>query len=137
MSNRPTGITILAVLATIAGLLMLFFGGFETLMGPLIGEEIAKQGDDLAGADYGVVFTFMGVVLIALGIFQLIAAYGLFTLKSWAWMLTVVMQVLGLIVNGLKLTGPEGGAAVVSIVIAAGILYYMFRPHVKQAFGRT
>jgi energy-converting hydrogenase Eha subunit G len=52
-------------------------------------------------------------------------------------MLTVVMQVLGLIVNGLKLTGPEGGAAVVSIVISAGILYYIFRPHVKQAFGRT
>lgn len=137
MSNRPTGITILAILALIGGLYLLFIGGFSTVIGPMVGLEMTTQTDDATAMAVGGAMTIMGIGTLVVGIFQLVAAYGLFTLKSWAWILMVIMQVLSLIMNGFKLTAPDKTPAVVAVVIAAVILYYLFRPTVKQAFGRT
>ena len=137
MSQRPTGVTVLAVLALIGGLIMVFFGGFEAMLGPMLGEEMARQSGEAADAAVGGVMAFMGVGFLVVGIVQLVTAYGLFTLKSWAWMLAVVLQFIALVMNGLQLTGDKMGAAVISMLIAIGILYYLFRPHVKQAFGRS
>jgi len=137
MSNRPTGITILAILALLGGLYLLFIGGFSTIIGPMMGQEMTTQTDDATAMAVGGAMTIMGIGLLAVGIFQLVAAYGLFTLKSWAWMLMVIMQVLSLIMNGFRLAGPDKSPAIVAIVVAAAIMYYLFRPNVKQAFGRT
>jgi len=137
MSNRPTGITILAILALLGGLYLLFMGGFSTILGPMVGQEMTAQTDDATAMAVGGAMTVMGIGMLAIGVFQLVAAYGLFTLKSWAWMLMVITQVLSLIMHGFSLTAPDKTPAVVAIVIAAAILYYLFRPNVKQAFGRT
>ena len=137
MTQRPTGITILAVLAVIGGLLSLFFGGFMALIGPGMSVEMATQSDDPMAPAVGGFMAVVGVALLLHGVLQLVTAYGLFTLKGWAWMLAVIVQVFSLVVNGLQLFQGQVGGAVVAILIAAGILYYLFRPHVKQAFGRV
>lgn len=135
---RPTGVTVIAVLCLIGGILgilgavsLLFFGG-------AMGTGGAAAGDgQTAGLGAGM-FIIGGVGLIA-SIFNLIVAYGLFTLKGWAWIVAVVLQVLHIVTNGANmLQGVKGiGSVIVGIVIAAVILYYLFQPHVKQAFGKA
>ena len=137
MSERPTGITILAVLAVIGGIISLFFGGFMAFLGPPMGVEMTKETDEALGAAFGGAMMAMGIAFVVHGLLQLVTAYGLFTLKGWAWLLAVVMQVLSLVLNGIQLFRGEVGGAVIAVVIAGGILYYLFRPHVKQAFGRA
>jgi len=137
MSNRPTGVTILAVLAVIGGLLALFFGGFMAFLGPAVGVEMTKQTGEAASAVYGGAMAFLGFAFVIQGLIQLVTAYGLFTLKGWAWLLAVVMQVFSLALNGIQLFRGQIGSSVIALLIAAGILYYLFRLHVKRAFGRA
>jgi len=137
MSNRPTGVTILAILALIGGLISLFLGGFETLLGPQVGEEMSKQTTDTSAAAYGSAITVMGIGLLFHGVLQLITAFGLFALKAWAWLLAVVMQVLSLVLNGMQLAADFNAGVVTGGIVALIILYYLYRPHVKQAFGRA
>ena len=136
MSERPTGVTILAVLAVIGGLIALSFGGFMAFLGPAVGVEMTKQTSDASAAAYGGMMAFLGIAFVVQGLIQLVTAYGLFTLKGWAWLLAVVMQVFSLALNGIQLFRGQIGGAVIGVLIAAGILYYLFRPHVKRAFGR-
>jgi len=86
--------------------------------------------------------TISGVVLLALGIAYLALAYGFWTLKPWAWMLGVALAVISIawtvlnaVMSGDIVAGLTGG--IISIVISAIILYYLFQPNVKAAFGRS
>jgi hypothetical protein len=64
-----------------------------------------------------------------------IVAYGLLKSMRWAWTLTVVLSIIGIVLNAISLvTGNLGG--IVSIIISGIILYYIYRPHVKSYFGR-
>ncbi len=49
----------------------------------------------------------------------------------------VVVQVLTLVSHGFSIFQGQLAGAVVGILIAGGILYYLLRPHVKAAFGRS
>ena len=67
-----------------------------------------------------------------------LSTYGAWTLQPWGWTLGIVGVVIGLIINTLYiLNGSEIGSQIVSIAISAVILYYLFTPAVKQAFGRA
>ena len=137
MSDRPTGITILAVLAVIGGILNLAFGGFVALLGPAVGTEMAQQTDATSSYAVGGAIAVLGIGLAILGLLYLITAYGLFTLKGWAWLLAVIVQVLSVIVNGIQVINSQAGSSIVAVLIAGAILFYLFRPHVKAAFGRS
>ena len=137
MPERPTGVTILAVLAVIGGLISLCFGGFMAFLGPAVGVGMTQQTGAAVGAAYGGLMAAMGIAFVIHGLLQLVTAYGLFTLKGWAWLLAVAMQVLSLVLNGIQIFRGQVGGAVIAILIAGGILYYLFRPHVQQAFGRA
>jgi len=137
MSERPTGITILAVLAVIGGLFSLVYGGFMTFTGPAMGVEMGKQmGDATAGGAFGGLWTALGIAFLTLALLQFVTAYGLFALKRWAWLLAVAMQAVSVMLNGIQLFRGQVAGSVIAVAIAVGILYYLFRPHVKRAFGR-
>ena len=54
----------------------------------------------------------------------------------WAWILTVVLSIISIVLNAISLaTGNLGG--IVSIIISGIILYYLYRPHVKAYFGKV
>ena len=134
MSNqpmaRPTGVTILAVLAAIGG----FFG-------LLAGLTVLGVGGFLIGAGggiYGGLATIAGLVILTQAVLALAFAYGAWTLKPWAWVLGVAAWVLSLILSAYAVvSGGSIGDQVVSVAIAAIILYYLFTPQVKAAFGRA
>ena len=136
--TRPTGVTVLAVLTLIGGILGVFAGAGMLFFGGATGATGAASGDgSMAGLGAGLLI-LGGVGLIA-SILNLFVAYGLFTLKQWAWTVAVVLQFVHIVINGANLLqGLKGvGSVIVAIVIAAVILYYLFQPHVKQAFGKA
>ena len=127
---RPTGVTILAVLAAIGGVLGLL-GGIA-LLG--LGGLAAAGGSGLL-ASYGAIF---GILAIVQGALALAFAYGAWTLQPWAWMLGIVAFGISLALSVLNVVGGGNiGSQAISIVIGIAIIYYLFTPAVKQAFGRA
>lgn len=97
------------------------------------GLAVGAGGGFLAGF-----MTIFGLVVLAQAVLLLAFAYGAWTLQPWGWTLGIVGVVIGLIINALYiLNGSEIGSQIVSIAISAVILYYLFTPAVKQAFGRA
>jgi hypothetical protein len=130
VATRPTGITVLAVLAAIGGVLGILAG--IALVG-LGGFAAASSGT----AAYFGLGALAGVVVLALGVLNLAFAYGAWTLKPWAWTLGVGLQIASLIWAGLAALSGDISGQILSIVISAIILYYLFQPNIKAVFGRA
>ncbi|MBE9140230.1 hypothetical protein IQ254_24025 [Nodosilinea sp. LEGE 07088] len=135
--QRPTGVTILAVLQFIGGVLSLLFGLSSLFFGGLM---VASYAAATAGAEInmGPVLLIAAVVAIISGLIGLLAGYGLFTLKGWGWTLAMVFSVINVISNVLGLI--QGGSvpgSIVGIVISGLIIYYLNQSNVKRAFGKA
>lgn len=129
MRVRPTGVTVLAVLAAIGGVLGIL-GGIALLgLGSL-----AVAGNGILGGSIAI----FGLIAIVQSVLGLAFAYGAWTLKPWAWTLGIVAEGIGIalsvlfIINGSSITSQA-----ISIVIAGAIIYYLMTPAVKTAFGRA
>ncbi|HEX2193483.1 MAG TPA: DUF2127 domain-containing protein [Candidatus Limnocylindria bacterium] len=125
--QRPTGITVLAVLAAIAGILGLLAS--LALLGIGTGAGAAASGFLMIAA----------MIALAYSVLSLALAYGFWTLKPWAWPLGVGVQVLGILQAVVQYVNNPNQlvSAIISVAIAAFILWYLFQPHVKAAFGRA
>lgn len=130
---RPTAVTVLSILAAV--------GGAAVVLGVLAGALAVHGLDSLDAAD--AVRVMPGLALAAL---YLVFARGAWTLRSWAWMLGVVVGVgtiayLGAIIavewaELMRDAPPLALAAVLATVLAAVGLTFWFRPAVRAAFGR-
>lgn len=132
--SRPTGVTILAVLQTITSILSVIAG----LTALFAREAISQQLNSATNVPPELVAglpVWLGWVFLLSGALGLVLAWGLFTLKGWAWLLTLIFQGLNILSN-LTSFGSNPGGAVIGIVIAAVIIYYLLRPEVKRAFGK-
>lgn len=118
--ERPLGVTIIAVLAAIGGVLGLI--GSFTLF-------------SVFGSAFGFVAAY-ALANVAISILLLVFAFGAWTLQPWAWTLGIVLEAVA-IVFGLYALVDGDASAVVSIALAAVVLWYLFQPSVKAAFGRT
>ena len=108
--HRPLGITIIAILAIIAGISSIAVGV------PLL-------------------LVLIGIGFIILGIVYLVVAYGLWKGKKWAWTITLIVSVISIIIGIASLaTGNVG--AISQIIISAVIIYYLDRPNVKAYVGK-
>ena len=127
-AERPLGVTIIAVLSAIGG----FFGLLASLV--FLGLGAAGTTSDLGGLAF-----LAGLIILAYSLLSLALAYGFWTLKPWAWPLGVGVQVLGIVQAVLQFLndGTQFFSLLVSLAIAGVILWYLFQPHVKAAFGRT
>jgi len=136
--ERPTGVTILAILSFLAGGLVLLFALGALLGGAMIASVFASLPASLVG---------VGAIIVAVVCFLFAALYaangvGLLKLQNWARVLTIVLIILGLLSAVLGVFGALAHFRVFLLVrqlIVAGIdvwiLKYMNKPHVKQAFG--
>jgi uncharacterized membrane protein (DUF2068 family) len=127
--QRPTGITVMAVLSAIGGV----FGLLASLA--LLGLGAAVSATSGLG---GLAF-IAGIIILAYSVLSLVLAYGFWTLKPWAWPLGIGVQVLGIIQAVLQFMDNSSNviSLVISLAIAGVILWYLYQPHVKAAFGRA
>ncbi len=141
--DRPTGVTVLAILDFL-GALCLIGAGLLFLLGMgIAGAGMMSQarggGALLAGlgAVGGVVFLVFAAISAVVGI-------GLWKLRNWARIITIAFAGLG-VLSGLlgfltmllhfSLVGLL--FRLVGLGINGLIIWYMLQPHVKQAFGTT
>jgi hypothetical protein len=127
--QRPTGITILAVLAAIAGVLYILGGLALLTVGAVVSATYALGG--LAAV--------IGLIILVVGVLYIGLAYGFWSLKPWAWSLGVGLQVAGIILNIVQYVNNNTNlvGTIIGIAIAGAIIYYLFQPNVKAAFGRS
>jgi lysylphosphatidylglycerol synthetase-like protein (DUF2156 family) len=132
---RPIGVTILAILEILGGLVELGIGGLLLVAAGFIG-GIASQVPEvpnlpgIGGLIAGIIL-FIGIVVVILGVLALIIAWGLWTGQGWAWTLALILAIVSLIFSILSLPG-----GIIGLLIDILILYYLTRPHVKAFFGK-
>lgn len=114
--HRPLGVTIIAILAILGGIGLLFSGFTAFALLPVVG-------------------IFVGGLLVVIGLAYFVMAYGLWKGKGWAWIITLILSAIGIIVGiGSIAVGNVG--ALIHILINAIVIYYLYRPKVKAYFGR-
>jgi uncharacterized membrane protein HdeD (DUF308 family) len=139
---RPTGITILAILAAISGAFSILAGLGYVAGAPLIpAAAIGTVAADIAGP-LKAIATVIGIFWLVVGIAQLAFAYGAWTLKPWAWMLGLVIEgssilltfIVGVMAGDLAATLT---ASLIPLAVAILIIAYLLSASVKTAFGRA
>ena len=128
--SRPTGVTILAVLQLITSILVIIAGLLFVTTTKQLGTGADVSPELAAGPPAGI-----GWLFLLTGAIGLALAWGLFTLQGWAWLITLIFQGLN-IASHLASFGSNAGGAILGIVIAAVIIYYLLTPEVKRAFGK-
>ena len=139
IKKRPIGVTVIAILIIIGGILLLLAGIGGVAVGSLFTSQIIGLG-----------FVIIGAIILAVGIGYLVVSYGLLKGKRWAWTITVILLFIGIAIDVASiiifgyftfnmdtytfLTSNSGSIA--GIIISVIILYYLYRPHVKSYFGK-
>jgi hypothetical protein len=139
-SNRPTGVSVIAILAFLGGAIVILWG-LLLLFLPIPGE--------LAGPS-----VVIGLVIIVLGILEIAIGWGLWELKNWARITMVVLQALSLISGlimgavflfGVDISGIVPGLGRLSFpgygiglwlgaAVSGVIIWYLLKPDVESAF---
>ena len=113
--KRPIGVTIIAILTIIGGVLLTFggisllaFGAFFTVV-PIdvfLSEELQQQQDLQNVAELQALARFLGgvgiaigAIVLAVGIGYLVVSYGLLKGKGWAWTITVILTIIAIAVQ--------------------------------------
>ena len=121
-TKRPLGITIIAILLFISAVIAIISGIFifisSTLSSPIDG-------------------LLLGWIPLALGVVTFIVAWGLWTLKPWAYWVTLIVEIVSIVLNLFSLGRPEHSAlgvisgGLVSVII---VIYLLVDGNVRRAF---
>jgi hypothetical protein len=131
--HRPTGITIIAILMIIGGLILIFTGITPLFLGPLISIDIS----DYQISQLGLLITIGGLVFVGLGIARFIVSWGLLKGKGWARTITLIISFIAIIFAIISLISSEDLIHIMEIIVYGIIIYYMFTKQVKLFFGKV
>ena len=127
--QRPMGVSILAVLSAIGGVLGIL-GGLALMALSSVTADLAVPG--LSG-----LVVILGLFTVVISILDLVLAYGLWGLRPWAWTLGIVLEVVGIILDIVEFRSSTASSTIIGIAIAGIIIYYLWQPHVRRAFGQN
>lgn len=141
--ERPTGVTILAVLYFIGTAILAICGLFFFVLGGSMLSGMAQSGGPWStilaagGAVVGAMFLVFALLQLALGI-------GFIKLQNWARVVAIVLTGIAVLFGAIGMLSLLAHVMVFALVtrvitlaIQIWILVYLFKPHVKQAFGAT
>jgi hypothetical protein len=127
--NRPGGVTALAVLQILGGIGALLLGAGSVMLMGMVGQitptELSAQ-TGILGALTGV----MGIIFIIFALVSFVVAWGYLAGKPWARLLGILFAALEAIYGLISLPG-----GIVTIALAALIIYYLTRPAVISWFS--
>ena len=152
--KRPTGVTLIAILTIIGGILVLFEGIGLVALAPFIGQINVNNGINTSNSSLslninGTIVTvpnnalfvlggFIGILggmLIVLGLSSFVVAWGLLKGKAWAWIVTIIITIISVVLNVISIVAGSI-ESIVGLIINGIIIYYLYRPSVKSYFGR-
>src|SRR5438552_846994 len=88
--SRPIGVTILAVLTILGGVLLLLLGIVVVAFSSLLVGVGLPLGFGLTGSVLGAIILIFGIIWIAVG-------SGLLNIRPWAWWLAIIVMVLSIV----------------------------------------
>lgn len=121
---------VLGILSLLWGGMVSGIGGLSAFFGGLIGAENMTA--------FGNTSAWSGYVSLITGIVQIVIAYGLSTMKKWAWILALVGVILTTIQGAIgTFTGGTFGfiCGSLGLIIPVIILFYLLRKDIRSAFG--
>jgi hypothetical protein len=131
--GRPTGVTFIAILAFIQGLLgscaacfVIGGSGIVTLIPTGVTQVV------------GVLGILLGLILGAGPFLHLIFAYGAWNLRSWAWLLGIIatgISVAGVLISIVGSGGATIWSAVTNALIPIIVFVYLIMPDTRKAFN--
>lgn len=137
MKKRPTGISVLFWVYLLLGILSLLWsamvlgiGGVSALFGSIFGLENI--------ADFGNTSAWSGYIGIITAIVQIVVAFGLASMKKWAWVLAIIGVVLTVIQGILGIFGGGIFAFIcgsLGLALPVIILFYLLRADIRDIFG--
>jgi hypothetical protein len=141
--GRPVGVTILAILNFIGAAFCLLGGIGMILGGGFIATMLSQQGQGSAGAA-GILAGLgaaAGVCIIIVGGISALLGFGLWKLKGWARIISIVLFGISCALN---LFGVLGALlhfnlfaliwSVFWVAVDAFVIWYLLKPEVKAAF---
>jgi Predicted membrane protein (DUF2127) len=168
--KRPFGITIIAILAIVSGVVLIFGGLSSLVSGAFFASisvenvltEIQQQDQQPQTLDVAELHALvqllgsssivMGAIVLVIGLGYLVVAYGLLKGRKWARTITVILttisiivQIVFIITTSMINTAMHHDAntslyhlvdQIIGIAINGIILYYLYRPSVKEYFKK-
>ena len=147
--NRPSGVTAIAILFFVFMVLLVlcaigaFVGG--AFVASIIASAAQQRGAGMAGAGVGAVIGgVIGVFLLIFAALNAICGFGLWKMKEWARILTIVLCGIGACFGAL---GMMAGMLHFNILLMFWrlawlaldviIVWYLLQPQVKAAFAQA
>jgi len=120
--KRPLGVSIIAILLFISALVEIFFGVI-ILVSSLFASLLAAL--------------LVGWIPLAIGVLSLILSWGLWTLKAWAYWITVILEVFNIVIHLFSIGQTNHsffdifGGGIISLII---LIYLLVDRNVREAF---
>ena len=135
--RRPLGVTIIAVLVGIEGILEVIAGLLFILTTRSISHRIVVNGHTTIAKVLDTFGIGIGVILIVICVVTLLFVLGLWTLQRWAYWAVIIIEVITLIPNIISLirgTGTLAGDIASMIIPVVVLLYFLLDTNVRRAF---
>jgi len=135
--QRPTGVTILAILAIIFGALALIGGALGIFAGAAINSGALNTSTTNTTLTGSQVIAVSAVALV-LGVLDIVWGVGALRLRPWAWTLGIGIAVLNIADGVVSVVTKNSSiaSAAIGIILSVAILLYLFSARVRTAFGR-
>lgn len=135
MAERPLLITIIGIITILVALVFAVLGIGLLLLPESAIVDIWNQYPDYADTTFEAfkaATTVVGGALLIMGIVEFIIGFAL--LRGWtvAWYLGIIIYGVNFVASLITIMTL---VSVVPLVLSAVILYYLFRPNVKEFFG--
>jgi hypothetical protein len=134
--KRPASVTIIAVLQILDGLWGLASGCALLAGGGALAAVIIRfvEAPRWLGGTLGGVVALVGLVLVLFAVSDLVLAWGIWTLRRWAWWPMMTTSVLSLLGSASTLVGGNL-TSIPSVVIDGLTILLLLTTSVRRAFG--
>ena len=139
---RPAGIALLTVLQGIVSFFLLLggvaliglgiflgAGGWELLPADVLDQLASVFASQIIIAFGSAFLVVIGLVMLIVALLGFIMTWGLWSGKSWARTITMILAVIGIIAGIFSLPG-----SIINIIIDIVILYYLTRPRIRAYY---
>lgn len=132
----PIGVKVLSGLTMLAGVLMVIGGLTAMVLVPATPSMFTGMVPPEHMHAIPTVFALTGSVSVVIGLASGLVAVGLYKGKGWAWRTLTIVAFAGIAIAALSVAMGHVGE-IASLIINGVIIYYLYRPHVKQYFGKV
>jgi hypothetical protein len=131
--KRPLGVTILAVLLLLYGLLMTALSLFVLALGVLDYTGNVPSGLLVVLRQLSVIDVLEVAAQVALGVFALLSGFGMFWMRPWAWLMAMLLLGCELAIQLGSYF--EGHPSYLTLLITALLVFYLNQRPIREAFS--